>query len=440
MAWVYKEADFPAHYREAEVRQIMSALFKLRSIAITGLAGMGKSNVVRFIVSHPLARARYWGEQADDWVFVHVDCAGLAFPNEAEILNEIVFQLHSRQKPAGTEHAQAIQNLRRAVKGLLLDLDPDVNLAVILDYFDPAAGEVNETFFNFLAHLRNTRPKANLAYVFVTRRPMEHLFELEELLDDPCVIGPLGIQDALDSIRRDEARLGYAFTPPQRDLLIACTGGHPGLLKNAGELLSSAQVDGGLSARDFARQLLRFPKIDHLCRELWRDLTPDEQRILANVAQNDSSLQAGNSADVSFLVKSGLVKRGQHAPQASIFCPLFAAFVQAQLAHSGGVRISAVFPNQAHLHTATSEKDVTLSPKLFALLRALAENWGKVVSTDELIARVYGDEAPGVTNAALSQLVKRLRGILDPHLQETTGDPAFTCVETIRDVGYRLYG
>lgn len=39
MALIYKEASFPSDYRE-EVRQIMGAVYKLRSIAITGLAGM----------------------------------------------------------------------------------------------------------------------------------------------------------------------------------------------------------------------------------------------------------------------------------------------------------------------------------------------------------------------------------------------------------------
>jgi len=33
---VYKEAEFPANYRQAEVGRIMSAVYKSRSIAVTG--------------------------------------------------------------------------------------------------------------------------------------------------------------------------------------------------------------------------------------------------------------------------------------------------------------------------------------------------------------------------------------------------------------------
>ena len=89
----YKEMSFPVNYRQAEVKRILGALGRLRSIAVTGMAGMGKSNVIRFIASHPQVRERYLGACAADWVFVHVDCAGLAASTEDEILNEIALQL-----------------------------------------------------------------------------------------------------------------------------------------------------------------------------------------------------------------------------------------------------------------------------------------------------------------------------------------------------------
>jgi len=72
------------------------------------------------------------------------------------------------------------------------------------------------------------------------------------------------------------------------------------------------------------------------------------------------------------------------------------------------------------------------------LLQALAGGQGQVVPTDALIDQVYGAEAPGVSDAALSQLAKRLRGLLDPAARRLAGDPQYSTVETIRDVGYRL--
>jgi DNA-binding winged helix-turn-helix (wHTH) protein len=318
-----------------------------------------------------------------------------------------------------------------------------LNLVLVLDYFDEAATKLNRAFFNYLFHLRNARPRGNLSYVFATRRPMGHLHELQELLDDGCAIGPLSYKDALDSVRRDEARLGCTFDAAQRDKLIACTGGHPGFLKNASELLGSGEVDTHLPQKEIFQQLLRSGKIKNLCEELWDDLTPAEQRILLSAARGIPLAKSVDGARVTYLEQSGVLVRKEEGwgnLDAAIFCPLFETFVRAKSAVSGTVHITAVFPNQARIETPTGEEWATLSPRLFALLLALTEARGQVLTTDEIISQVYGDEAAGVTNAALSQLVKRLRGVLNPRVQRMTNDLAYTCVETIRDVGYRLNG
>jgi DNA-binding winged helix-turn-helix (wHTH) protein len=440
---IYKEASFPIDYREAEVRQIMSALYKLRSIAITGLAGVGKSNVVRFIVSHRQAQARYLKERAGDYAFLHVDCAGLTADDEAEILGEVVMQLHRGGISASAAHPPEVpQSMRHILREQILSVEPDRNLVLVLDYFDQPAAKLNRAFFNYLFHLRNSRPRGNLSYIFATRRSMGHLHELQELLDDKCTIGPLSTKDALDSIRRDEARLGCNFDARQREMLIVCTGGHPGFLKNAGELLCSGGIDTSLGEKEVAQQLLRSEKIKNLCEELWNDLTPAEQKILLNTAEGTPLSQSVDNALLAYLEQSGILVRkgmGQGKPEVAIFCPLFETFVrEVKSAVSSAVRITAEFPNQARIETPTGEEWVILSPKLFALLLALTEAQGQILPTDKLISRIYGDEAAGVTNAALSQLVKRLRAMLDPRLQRMTNDSAYTCVETIRDVGYRL--
>ena len=460
MTPIYKEARFPADYREAEVGQIMGAVYKLRSITITGLAGMGKSNVVRFIVSHPQVRQRYLKERADDYAFVHVDCASLADSDETGVLSEIAAQLHYDGIAPGVAHLPQIpRSIRHVLREQILGIPPNMNLVLVLDYFDEAAAKLDKPFFNYLFHLRNTRPRGNLSYIFATRRPMGHLHELHELLDDGCVIGPLSTKDALGSILRDEARLGHGFDATQRHKLIACTGGHPGFLKNATELLgcslsaSSGKVDGDLTEGNMARQMLQASKVVNLCEELWSDLTPAEQAVLGFLALAGpqsgapSDVPVSKSVDpaaVAFLLENGILvekKDGPGGPPVVIFCPLFETFVhRLQPDVSGAVRITAVFPNQARVESPTGQASITLPPKLFALLLALAEARGQVLPTDEIIAQVYGDEAGGVTDAALSQLVKRLRGVLDPPARKMTGDPEYTCVETIRNVGYRFMG
>jgi hypothetical protein len=438
----YKEATFPIHYRQAEVGQIMGAFYRLRSIAVTGLAGMGKSNVVRFIVSHPQVRSRYLAERADDYAFLHVDCAGLPGGDETEILNEVGAQLRRAGVTSGNpQFPQDPPSARRNLKEQILAVEPRLSLVIVLDYFDEVAAQRDRAFFNFLFHLRNSRPQGNICYLFATRRPMGHLYELQELLDDGCVVGPLNDRDALDSIQRDGARLGYTFDARQREQLIACSGGHPGFLKNTCELLAGGKADASLPQQEFVAQLLQSAKVSNLCRELWNDLTGAEQGVLANAARGIPLPGSTEDTDLAFLEQSGILiltqgERGKS--EAQVFAALFAAFIRQELGTSGGVHILAVPPNQARIETDAGAEGVTLSPKLYALLLALTQARGQVLLTDEVIDRVYGAEAPGVTNAALSQLVKRLRGRLDPVVRRKTNDRDYTCVETIRDVGYRF--
>jgi len=113
---------------------------------------------------------------------------------------------------------------------------------------------------------------------------------------------------------------------------------------------------------------------------------------------------------------------------------------QALPSTSGVVRISAVPPNQALIEAPGGEARLPLTPKLFALLSALSEARGRVLSGDEIIGRVYPNEEAGVSDAALSQLVKRLRGALDPPARRIAGDDSYSSVETVRDIGFRFNG
>jgi DNA-binding winged helix-turn-helix (wHTH) protein len=338
---------------------------------------------------------------------------------------------------------QGAQAIRRLLREHILSIDPDLNLVIVLDYFDEAAATLDKGFFSYLFHLRNVRPRGNLVYIFATRRPMGHLGELHELLDDSVTIGPLARKDGLDSIQRDERRLGHTFDAAEREALIACTGGHPGLLKNASELLSSGRADARLPTEVLVRQLLQSEKIRNLCLELWSDLTAAEQDILRHLARGDGLSQSAGKTEMATLEASGILVRMESRTGSGkrIFCPLFEAYVRQNTpTGSGTIRLTAEFPNRARIETPTASESITLSPKLFSLLLALTEAQGQVLSSDEIISRVYRSEAAGVTNAALSQLVKRLRGMLDPRVRRMINDPTYTAVETIRNVGYRLNG
>lgn len=70
---------------------------------------------------------------------------------------------------------------------------------------------------------------------------------------------------------------------------------------------------------------------------------------------------------------------------------------------------------------------LTLSPKEFAVLECLLANADKVVSTEELLERVWDEEANPFTNT-VKTTIGRLRAKL--------GEPAL--IQTVREGGYRI--
>ena len=79
-------------------------------------------------------------------------------------------------------------------------------------------------------------------------------------------------------------------------------------------------------------------------------------------------------------------------------------------------------------HTAfRAGRRLDLSPKEFALLECLLAAAGRVISAEELLARVW-DEAADPFTTAVKTTIRRLRGKL--------GDPPV--IETVREAGYRI--
>ena len=73
-----------------------------------------------------------------------------------------------------------------------------------------------------------------------------------------------------------------------------------------------------------------------------------------------------------------------------------------------------------------------LSSQQFSLLNALFIKKGEVVSREELIQAVWGDETPWVTEQAFDALVRRLRERINQI------DPDYDYVVTVRGHGLRL--
>ena len=82
--------------------------------------------------------------------------------------------------------------------------------------------------------------------------------------------------------------------------------------------------------------------------------------------------------------------------------------------------------HQRHVATRAG-KDLPLTRKEFGVLEVLASAEGKVVSAEELLERVWDEEADPFTNAVRITMMTLRRKLGDPPL-----------IDTVIGVGYRL--
>lgn len=436
----YKEAAFPLSYRPAEVKKIMDALYRLRSITVIGLAAMGKSNIVRFVVSHPEAKRHYLADKAGSFIFVHIDCNRTNCGSTAAILQEISYQLaESGVSPATEARADEadapIRQLQSVLESQIQNMERGQNVALIFDIFDQAYEQLGPQFFRYLRYLRDMR--GNVCFVFGSRRPPDSLPEIEELLVDPCWVGPLTHDDALGSIARDEQRLGVTFPKVEKKQLINVTGGHPGLLKNATELLCDQFIDPTQGLDRLAARLLEAKTIQDVCQDLWNDLTSQEQEALTLRVGNVSS-HALDPEVVMFLRQTGLLVDDVNG-EAVVFSRVFEKFIQTQeLKRVIYVEVGSI--NNVRIHSWQGAQTIKLSPRQSRLLRFLAPNPEKVHGKPQLAAAVWPeDEYPWPSNKdALEQHISRLRDRLNPVLRELTGDHKYRFIVAVRSRGYKL--
>lgn len=102
-----------------------------------------------------------------------------------------------------------------------------------------------------------------------------------------------------------------------------------------------------------------------------------------------------------------------------------AARQPSRIVNAGDIRL-----DRARFEVRRGERQVHLTFKEFELLDYLITNLGNVVSRDELLRDVWGDESFG-SHRSVDVLVRRLRVKLQ--------DEEHALIQTIRTVGYRLW-
>lgn len=249
--------SYPPDYRSREVRQIAAAVQAGESVAVVGLSGSGKSNLLGFLEQRLGRDGIVPGVTSPHPAFFLVDCNRLLEPGAAG-LYRLVLEAMDCETGKGDFNA-----LDEAV-GKTLQQAPGVCL--LLDRYDALgkAGESSELVASNLRALRDAH-KYSLTYVTASRRQPDPQDELAELFYAHTIwLGPLNENDARWNVERYTLRKGLEWDEQTVQRILQLSGGYPSLLRAVCE----ACAEGCPLELEPVRQ---HPAVQRRVDEFWAD-------------------------------------------------------------------------------------------------------------------------------------------------------------------------
>jgi hypothetical protein len=446
------DAAFPeAPIREADLRYVLGAVREGQCCSVVAPSNMGKSLLLKSL-SQDEVRLACASAQRNVPVTVFVDCLEAGDNEHAFyelLLRRTVDELEGCGAPpaaVGTMRAIHQEVLRTttdlSVRSLFatsireLDRWREVRLVVILDEFDDVFSGLLPWPLRQLRALRDALGD-KLTYVTGTSRRLERLrsdaetHEFRELFHlHTLVLQPLSRVDSRRLVAHLAAKQASVPSDYQQELAVTLSGGHPGLL----ECLYSMASHGGLESVKMTNaemvELTAQDPIQAECRQLWDELEGEERDgLLTFVSGGEGALEA---AQRLALKSKGLLARAEDGV-ATIFSPLFEAFLRRELRRprameSGGVRCNL---KTGQIWSDDREITLSLSEPQRRLVRLLYQSGGAICTHDQIAEQIWG-VGEGVTPGAIYELVKRVRQKVEPDWRE----PSY--VVTVPGEGYRL--
>jgi hypothetical protein len=435
----YREASLPLTYRRREIECVITPLTIQRSVRVVGLSGMGKSNLLRFLVSHPQILADHPDLPAGSICFLYIDCNRLSPVRALSFYRECHFLLQTGQDVA-TRLDEYL--LYRQLEMALQRLDQQTLVILVVDRADYLYSEVGQEFFSQLRNLRDEARGGRMSFILGSQRPLGDLYELDKLFSDICWVGPLAEVDRAEFFARHETRLNLKIGEGLQKLLCRLTGAHPGFLKNGMNWIKQQGMEN-LPENEalWLEALLDYEPIQKYGQRLWDNLSLAEQDLLVALHHTPDHMPSTGRL-VYQLKQSGVVidDRGK----LRIFSPLWKAYLAQYIWPEQAVKPMQIEidprTQRVALHWQGKTIETVITRKLvFDLLQVLSTDPDRVYSKDELINKIYkGEKAQEVLEDALFQLVTALRKSLDTLVQCLCPTMTTSCVQNVRGVGYRL--
>lgn len=276
---------FPADYRSAEVQTIRTAVKAGECVAVVGLSGAGKSNLLGYLAGRQLG--------PDHPLFVLVDGNRLSDLSAASLLQLMRQSLAPDVVCLGSldQQLDALAGLEVALeshlaRGVCFLLD----LSLLVDRNGRWLDGQGQGLWGNLRALRD-RHKYVLTYVVGIRHALPRDNELAELFFGHTLrLGVLSEADAHWNVARYAERIGQTWGPEQVAQMLAVSGGYPALLRGVCEACA-----GGTAPA--LEALAEHDAITARVEEFWADRPSPAELQLAGLA-NLALLTAARQTDV----------------------------------------------------------------------------------------------------------------------------------------------
>lgn len=441
--------EHPLTYRQEIVEPVFQLIRSGESAAVVGLASMGKSRLLRFLL-RPDVQAHYLGDDSPATWLVLVDGNRLATVSEwgwYELLLTALTEAACGRLGAGvgdwlgglqkevilSENALLARRYVELATRVLCRKHA-VRICLVCDEFDECYRSLPPSGLNTLRFLRDA-DRYSLCYLLLLRdhparlrSPDDHEGFYELFSRSILGLKPYTPVDARRVLAQLAVRRRFSLTVQQEETLLYLSGAHPGLMVALFDQFLHCRegfpVAG--SAEEVVRWALAQESVGEECRKVWNGLRQDEQLALHRLVQG---------RDVPYALHELLVLKGVlYAAEGggSLFgSPVLRDYVRTQVS----VDVGSLWLDEPAAAVWIEGRRVSDLTRLeFELLRYLYRRRGQVCSREEILGAVYPDEhieAAGGDNR-VDSLMRHLRRAVEPVPEQ----PRYLL--TVRGHGYRL--
>jgi hypothetical protein len=308
-----------------------------KSLCLVGVAGSGKSNIVKVLTQDQEVRRRYLGDKVDTVRFAAIDAN--AWDGTSQQLWEMIFsallnvikRLPQPEFDPKITYLSDEEKLRRRVQITVDHICQrlDQRLMLILDDFDNVFVRGPLHMLEQFNVFRSAGNRERLAYLVFTKR-LPHVLGRRFELDTRCKFYDLFRTNifALEPYTQDDARhmvrhLNRQQTEPLPagavSEIVWLGGGHAGLLK----VIFDSWVKQAPPADNQVDHFVAQADIQDECRRILRGLHPQEQGAAIRLAQGQSRSDDNDTLD--HLWRRGLLI---DIAQGRWFSPVWAAYLR----------------------------------------------------------------------------------------------------------------